>query len=37
MHLDNSRIKIFLGFTITVLLPNQMENQEEFKKNIQDD
>ena len=35
MELSGTKDKIKLRFNITILLPDQIENKEEFKKNIE--
>jgi hypothetical protein len=37
MELNSAKDKINLGFKITILLPDQIENKEEFKKNIEEE
>jgi hypothetical protein len=36
MELSNAKDKINMGFKITILLPDQIENKEEFKQNIEE-
>ena len=37
MELSNAKDKINMGFKITILLPDQIENKEEFKQNIEEE